>query len=305
MRPGIYWAVAITLLVAAAVVLAGGWIGCDRAIHPELEPHRYTLTQFDLPPPESVLFPSRDDVLLAGWFLPSTTGATIALVHGRRGSRTHMLPHAAYLHRAGFSVLLFDLRYRGESGGDTSSLGAKETWDVEAAVNYLVTRMEVDPKRIGVQGNSLGAVAALLAAAQLPAIKGVVAEGPFTDLRTIIAYAFDHPKEGVGLPSYPFAPVTTFFCEVRLGIDVDDVSPIATISQVSPRPILLINDRDEDLLPLGSVERLYEAARNPKALWQVAAPHGKGWESAPEEYERRVLAFWRQAFGMEQTGPMT
>lgn len=294
MKAGIIWTVGVALVVVAAMVLAGGWVGCDRAIHPVRKEPTYTLAQFDLPRPEPVFFPSRDDINLAGWFLPGTSGATVVLVHGRRGSRAHMLPHAGYLHRAGFSVLLFDLRHRGKSGGEASSLGAKETWDVLAAVNYLVTRVDIDPERIGVQGNSLGGVASLLAAAEMPRIRGVVAEGPYTDLRSIIVHAFDHPREGVGLPSFPFAPVATLVCETRLGIDVDQVSPLSSIADISPRPILLIDDLGDDLLPRGSVKRLYRAAGEPKDLWQVAAAHGRGWEAEPAEYERRVLAFWRR-----------
>jgi len=49
------------------------------------------------------------------------------------------------------------------------------------------------------------------------------------------------------------------------------------------------------------VEVLYEAASEPKQLWQITgAPHGKGWETAPQEYERRVLAFWRKTFKIAQ-----
>ncbi len=51
------------------------------------------------------------------------------------------------------------------------------------------------------------------------------------------------------------------------------------------------------------MEVLFEVAREPKILWQIPAAHGKGWETAPEEYERRVLAFWRQTFGIAQAQP--
>ena len=67
---------------------------------------------------------------------------------------------------------------------------------------YLKTRSDVDSERIGVQGSSLGAVSAILAAAETPEIKGVVAEIPFKDLPSAIAHAFEHPGEGAGLPSF-------------------------------------------------------------------------------------------------------
>jgi fermentation-respiration switch protein FrsA (DUF1100 family) len=207
-----------------------------------------------------------------------------------------MLPHADYLYRDGFSVLMFDFRYRGESEGDEQTLGAKEPWDIEAAVNYLKKRPDVDPRRIGVQGDSLGAAAAILAAAETLEIKGVIADIPFKSLSSVIDHSFTHL---VGLPSFPFAPVSKFICELRLWVDLDDVAPIKVIGEISPRPVFLIDNLKDDLFPSDSVERLYAAAREPKQLWQIpGAPHGKGWETAPEEYERRVLTFWRETFGI-------
>ena len=299
-RQKMAWLLSAACVLAATVVLAGGWIGCDRGLHPTQAADTYSLSQFDLPSPQAVSFHTRDGLRLAGWFMPGTNGATVVLVHGRGGTRMRMLPHAHYLHRDGFSVLLFDLRYRGESEGQVSTLGAKEAWDIEDAVRYLRNRSEVDPERIGVQGGSLGAVSAILAAAHTPEIKGVVAEIPFADLRSAIAHSFHHHREGVGLPSFPFAPMSMFFCEVRLGIDIDDVSPKTVIGMISPRPVFLIDDLEDDRFPSDSVEVLYEVAGEPKALWQIQALHGKGWETAPKEYERRVLAFWRQTFGIAQ-----
>ena len=289
---------AIAVSIAATVVCVGAWIGCDRAIHPPLEESPYDTSQFDLPL-EDIHFESHDGLRLAGWFIPGTNGATVILAHGRGGERSGMLPNANYLHKDGFSVLMFDFRYRGESEGEESTLGAKEPWDIEAAVDYLKTRSDIDPERIGVQGCSLGAVSAILAAAETPEIKGVVAEIPFKNLTSAIAHAFKHAKEGVGLPSFPFAPVSKFFCELRLGVDLNEVSPVNVIGQISPRPVFLIDDLEDDVFPRDSVEALYEAAREPKELWQIpGAPHGQGWETAPEEYERRVLAFWRRTFGL-------
>ncbi len=44
----IYWAVAIALVVPAAVVIVGVWIGCYRGIHPPLGESPYDTSEFDL-----------------------------------------------------------------------------------------------------------------------------------------------------------------------------------------------------------------------------------------------------------------
>ncbi len=209
-----------------------------------------------------------------------------------------MLPHADYLYRAGFSVLLFDFRYRGESEGDAQTLGAKESWDIQSAVDYLKTRPDVDPERIGVHGSSLGAASAILAAAEKPEIKGVVAQIPFTSINGILCHSF---KEKFGLPCFPFAHVTVWITELRLGVDFDKVAPVEVVGKISPRPILLIDEGLDALFPCNSVETLYEAAGDPRMFWSVPdAKHGKARETAPEEYERRVLAFWRETLGISE-----
>jgi dienelactone hydrolase len=43
----------------------------------------------------------------------------------------------------------------------------------------------VDPQRIGIIGNSMGGATAILAAADYPSLRAVVAEGTFADVRDI------------------------------------------------------------------------------------------------------------------------
>ncbi|MFQ5895458.1 MAG: alpha/beta hydrolase [Nitrospinota bacterium] len=301
---------ALLVFVAVLVILAGvgtlGWYGCELGIHPVREEERwpsgefprYRLDQFNLPPPEEVHFESRDGLTLAGWFFRVADGPTVILAHGKDGSRFEMLPHADYLHRGGFSVLMFDSRHRGRSEGHEVTLGAKEPWDIEGAVDYLRKRPDVDPERIGVQGISLGAASGIMAAAETPNIKGVVAESAFKTISSVIDHSFTYV---VGPPRFPFALVSKFICELRLGVDLDEVAPVKVIREISPRPVFLIHDREDELLPSDSGKALYKAAREPKVLWQIPeALHGKGWQTAPKEYERRVLAFWRQTFGINR-----
>ena len=290
------WIVAGVLGLGIATVVSIGWYASEQVIHPPhdppLDPSEFGLLL------ESVGFLSSDGLRLAGWFLRGTNGATVILAHGRGSDHTHMLPHAKYLYEAGFSVLLFDFRHRGKSEGSAQTLGAKEKWDVEGAMDYLATRTDVDQEQIGVQGNSMGAVAAILAAAESPQIRAVVAEIPFPSIRGILDHTFE--KE-TGLPAYPFAPVTKLICEFRVGADFDEVAPVSVVGRISPRPIFLIDDLEDDLFPPNSVESVYQAAREPKNIWRIpTCPHGQGHQCAPAEYEQRVVAFWRKSFRISE-----
>lgn len=89
--------------------------------------------------------------------------------------------------------------------------------------------------------------------------------------------------------------------ERRLNADADDVVPAKVIGRISPRPVFIIHDLEDDLISSDSGEVLYEAAGEPKDLWLIpGAEHTKGWQQVPDEYERRVLAFWRHTFGIEE-----
>jgi len=57
------------------------------------------------------------------------------------------------------------------------SMVGKNTWDIQRAIDYLVNRPEVDPKRIACVGHSLGGHSSLFAAAFDPRVAVCVANG--------------------------------------------------------------------------------------------------------------------------------
>jgi pimeloyl-ACP methyl ester carboxylesterase len=72
---------------------------------------------------------------------------------------------ASALADAGFAVLRYDKRGVGQSGGRVEAAGlADYAEDVRAAVKFMGTRKDVDPKRIAVVGHSEGGTVALIAA---------------------------------------------------------------------------------------------------------------------------------------------
>ncbi len=74
---------------------------------------------------------------------------------------------ADYLSRHGIAVLRYDKRGIGKSGGEyftATTQGFAE--DAEAALNYLKTRKEIDPSKIGLIGHSEGGIIAPMIAAE-------------------------------------------------------------------------------------------------------------------------------------------
>ena len=102
----------------------------------------------------------------------------------------------------------------------------------------------------------------------------------------------------VGLPAFPFSPVTVRIAEWRTGQRVADVRPVAVVGRISPRPLLLIHGLEDVALPPVNSERLYAAAGEPKELWLVPGTGHSGARGVDRaEYERRVIAFFRRSLG--------
>src|SRR5215813_1467388 len=62
---------------------------------------------------EDVTFPSTDGIKLSGWYIPSHNRAAVILTHGLTSNRGGVLDQAEVLAKAGFGVLLYDLRAHG------------------------------------------------------------------------------------------------------------------------------------------------------------------------------------------------
>jgi fermentation-respiration switch protein FrsA (DUF1100 family) len=286
-------------VVPALMALLGwiGWIGSERAIHPAAAHYATTLADYPDLHPSEIGFQSRTGVAIAATFFPGARRAVIVLSHGYGDNQAQMLPYAEFLHGAGYSVFTYDMRNRGRSGGEAVTLGALESLDLISAVDYLTTRADVDRGRIGALGLSLGGSTTLLAAANDPRIKAIVDDSGFSDAPGVIAGSLQH---FVGLPAFPFAPITTAIAGWRVGIDVNRIRPVDVVSRIAPRPLLIIHCMgDRIVLPVNS-ERNFKAAGEPKSIWRIpAGGHIDGHVVARREYERRVIEFFDRSLAAE------
>lgn len=131
-----------------------------------------------LPGGREVSFRTDDGLTLAGWWLPAEEPAHGALIvcNGNAGHRGYRAGLAAAFARRGFDVLLFDYRGYGGNPGKPSEEGLRR--DLRAARRWLEGRPGVDPERVALLGESLGAAVALAEAAERPPA-AVVLRSPF------------------------------------------------------------------------------------------------------------------------------
>ena len=248
-------------------------------------------------PAESVTFTASDGVPLAGSYvaIPGPTGIFI-VTHGFKTDRREMRDLSAMLVREGFSVLLYDSRGTGESGG-VFGVGATEDRDIIGAVDFLRSSSEPGSGHIFVLGISLGAGDALLATAEDDRIQGVVADSPWADERVQLARMTTIPMGPVVIPVLPYEPaLVDWLIDGRL----EDARPVDVVSRIAPRWIHLVRSADDDngTTSLADAEALLRAGGGPTDLWIApSGGHAGAYRADPEDYRIRFRAFINAALG--------
>jgi uncharacterized protein len=186
--------VVATLAVLAAVLVALAWAFQRRLIYlPSAAP---AAAPAELLVGGSAVDLRTDDGLdLTAWFAPATgpaRGSTVLVLPGNAGSRGDRVPLARALSAEGFDVLLLDYRGYGGNPGLPTEEGLAA--DARAAHRHLVDERGVDPTRLVLFGESLGAAVAARLARERP-VGALVLRSPFTSLAD------------VGTVHYPFLPV--------------------------------------------------------------------------------------------------
>jgi len=243
---------------------------------------------------DSVEFPSRQGgIVLKGWFLHAAKpgGTTLIMAHGYSGNRLEKglpaLSLAKSLTEAGYPVLMFDFRNSGESGGKLTSVGYYEQEDLLGAVDWVKDHF---PGRIGLIGFSMGGTTALLAAAREPDIVGVVADSPFSNLKT---YLQANLPVWSHLPAFPFTPLIMTLLPPATGIRPEKVDALSAVDRIYPRPVLFIHSRDDKAIPYTESRKLWEKHKDRFIYWETSkAGHVGSYALQPEEYANRVLAFF-------------
>lgn len=238
---------------------------------------------------EDATLRTSDGVELSGWYIPSTNGAAVALLHGASSTRSNVLSQAVVLAGHGYGVLLYDARGHGRSGGRAMEFGWYGDRDVIAAVTYLARRDDVDPDRVGVMGMSMGGEQAIGAMAADPRIAAAVAEGATNRVFADKAWLVD--EYGARARLQRAVDWVTYGLTDLLTPASPPISLRQAVATAAPRPVLLITAGEvADEQHAG--ESVRAASPSSVELWMVpGADHTGGLATDPVQWEQRVIDF--------------
>lgn len=264
--------------------LAASFAGAERTLHPprkapDLTPAQRGMAYRDM------TFTTADSVTLRGWWIPGRKHATVVMIHGYGNNRDEPFRMAGYLHRAGYNLLVFDLRGHGLSDGSATTVGYREPLDAAAAVTAA---HRLDPGPIALFGYSLGGAIAVEDAAVDSNVRAVVEDSGFSSMSDVFPARF---KAVTGLPDFPFAAATIGFGTLMVGPAVWSVRPVATAA-ILDKPLLAIVGDEDVIVPPAEGLAIYNAAAGPKQLLDVpTAGHVDAYYAANRIYESTVLDF--------------
>ncbi len=215
--------------------------------------------------------------------VPAPTGAKydfpspcVLLLHGIGGSKADLFLLALSFAGRGYATLAIDIAGHGErprvNGKAPSELGLSElrqvgaitVVDLRRAVDFLATCPNLDKKRVGFVGVSLGGILGGVFISDEPRIKAATlwaAGGDWGLLATTSQHPFARHYREKGADD-------ARTIEARL-VELD---PARTIARFAGRPLLLLNGAADTAVPPACTDALFQAAREPKQ--RVTLPGG-------------------------------
>ncbi len=218
-------------------------------------------------PWREVSVPANNGKRLFGWFIPAPgRGPALVVMHGWGGNAEMMLPLAAPLHAAGYSLLLVDARCHGRSDDDSFASLPRFAEDIESALDWLAGQPEIDARRLGVVGHSVGAGAALLAASRRPGLRAVVSLAAFAHPAAMMKRWLASKR----VPYWPFGAYVLAYVQQVIGHRFADIAPCNTIARV-PCPVLLVHGSEDETVPVAEAVQIH-AGRASDAVELLLVP---------------------------------
>lgn len=194
----------------------------------------------------------------------------VILMHGLGGDKRMFQMLWGPLTQAGYALFAIDAQYHGERkpSDDLPFFGIypyrardaliQTVIDLRRGVDYLQTRKEIDPDRIGYIGASMGGIIGSMFAGVDERVKAPVLLVAGGDWKILME------KSTLSMWRDAAKNTPQQMAEALRVMDV--VDPVNWVGRIAPRPVLFINGDADEVVPVESNRALHNAAGEPKKI---------------------------------------
>jgi alpha-beta hydrolase superfamily lysophospholipase len=192
-------------------------------------------------------------------------GATLVLLHGRRGRKEDNLPIAERFCAAGFRCILLDLPAHGDHPRIRATYGLEEAALPLQALQQTADHFHFQPGPSGLWGISMGGSVAVHAAAINPSPwKALVVVASFDALEPVIRRQCDQRVSPWFGPAF-FATLSPFIAW-QSSHSLSEIQPARHASLIHI-PTLIAHGDDDPVIPSQAARRLFDALASPQKKW--------------------------------------
>lgn len=235
----------------------------------------------------------------------------VVLLHGKGGRIEEMIVPAQFLATRGYASVFAEIVGHGTRktadstnmfGGDAKVLRdsiVESVQDIRRSIDLLEQQPEIDSQRIGLFGVSLGA------------IMGSIVTGVDERIKTSVLV--------VGGGNWPLLLRDSQEGDVRRWREtkqataedlklLEDIDPVNFAPHIAPRPVLMLNGKQDNIVPESAAKALFEALKEPKEQKWFEANHflpmnetGQAADVWLEEHLKNARAQEKSATPAEKT----
>ena len=214
----------------------------------------------------------------------------IIMCHPAAYDKSFMIPYEEKVFSF-YNCLRFDFRRHGEnSAGQCSTIGKREVFEVEAALEILKQHPETKNLPTYGFGVSMGAATLIEAEQKLHAFDGLILQAPFASLRDQIRRSlplFDGPI----VHNFIFREPVRLYAKLKYNIRLCKVYPERSIKNVTC-PIFLMHAKNDDVVPFEHFCRIKKSGNSIIATWTPkAGQHTALFKTFPDLYTKKCNAF--------------
>ena len=243
------------------------------------------------------------DVVLNSWWIAPEypdNKKTVIVTHGIGSSKKdyNVLLPTSMLVKAGFNVLVVDLRDSGESvcTDGRHSAGQEESTDLAVVADWLISEKQIPVGSIGMFGVSGGAIATSLLPAKTQNVSAFAMEGTIFDFNA----AATKEVEFQGFPGFLWQ-LALVSAQVFHGVNLTETSAKSGIDSSGDRPMLILHGDNDQRLDFQSSVDFYEYAKSVGVDIRlerfVDANHTEGMLTETDRYAKLLSDFFDQALG--------